>query len=210
MSEIKNNDSQELNRSDGDGFKQIKPEQGTTLDKAKTFIDGLFSGQKDDTVHNLESEKVYKDDHGEVYRVGDHLQPNKSFEVNGYSYRTDKVGRVVSAEGQLRLRNPEHKRNMDTIDKVGKGDQKPGDQRGHSIGYQFEGSGGIENLSAMSKELNQGDYKAMEDKLANAIKDGHEVYLKVEPVFKGDSFRPTKYRVAYTIDGEKTSVTFRN
>lgn len=210
MSEIKTTDFSELNTNKMDGFHQIKPEQGTTLDKAKSFVDGLFSHKSDSPDALSSDEKIFKDDNGKVYRIGDRLEPNKTFDVNGYTYKTDRQGRVISTEGQLRLRKPEYVRKMDSMETVGKGDQKENDERGHSIGHQFEGSGGMENLTAMSKELNHGDYSKMENKLADAIKAGDTVHLKVNPVYSRDSYRPTKYRVSYSIDGHKTAVTFRN
>ena len=210
MNEIKTTDFNELKSNKIDGFRQIKPEKDTTLDKAKNFVDGLFSHKSDSPDTFANDEKIYKDDNGKVYRIGDRLEPNKTFDVNGYTYKTDRQGRVISTEGQLRLRKPEYERKMDTMGTVGKGDQKENDERGHSIGHQFEGSGGMENLTAMSKELNHGDYSRMETKLSDAIKAGQTVYLKVNPVYSGDSYRPTKYRVSYSIDGHKTVVTFRN
>ena len=209
MSEIKTMGIDELSQDRLDGFRQIKPEQGTTLDKAKGFLEGLF--EKSDTLdESPQGQKEYTDDHGGIYRIGNELKPNKTFEINGYTYKTDSRGRPSSVEGQLKLRSPEYTRKMDSMEAVGKGDQRENDERGHLIGHQFEGSGGIENLTAMSQELNHGDYLKIETKLADAIKAGATVYLKVNTVYSGDSHRPTKYRISYTIDGQKSTVTFRN
>lgn len=158
---------------------------------------------------NETGERIYRDDNGNVYRVGDNLEPNKSYEVNGYKYQTDDLGRTISAEGKLRL-VPKHERRMDDMDAIGKGHQLEGDHRGHTIAHQFGGSGGIENVTPMNGELNTGAYKAMENRLADAVKDGADVKLKVEPKYEGDIFRPTEYKATYTIDNEKEVVIFRN
>ena len=197
---------QEAKVSETAGFREIKPESDIKSSDAKQFWDGQF----DNSNTNEAGQKEYYDDNGEKYRTGNQLEPNKKFEVNGYTFETDDKGRTISAEGQLRMRSPEFKRDMDSMDAVGKGDQKNGDQRGHLIGHQFEGSGGIENLVPMEGKLNQGDYVKLETTLADAVKDGADVKLKVEPVYEGDSNRPSEFRVSYSIDGDKNVVTFRN
>ena len=59
-------------------------------------------------------------------------------------------------------------------------------------------------------KLNKGDYAKLEDTLAEAVKDGADVRLKVEPVYEGDAVRPTEFRVSYSIDGEKDVIVFKN
>ncbi len=204
-------ESQEIKDSNTENFKKIKPEEGTTLKDAKAFLKNEYAKGGDITGNSEKpAEKIYYDDNGEKYREGDNLEPNKIFEVNGYKYETDDKGRTISVEGKLKIRDSEYKRNMDSMDAVGKGDQKESDDRGHLIGYQFEGSGGIENLVPMNLKLNRGDYESMENKLAKAVEAGSDVRLKVEPVYDSDSHRPTELRASYSIDGEKTVVVFKN
>lgn len=203
MSEIKAKDIPEVKPPEVAGFREIKSEAMTGAE-ARNYWDNRFNSEKTEDI------KVFYDDNGEKYRVGDQLEPNTKFEVNGYQYETDEQGRPISAEGTLRIRDPEFKRDMDPMSAVGKGDQQEGDQRGHLIGHQFEGSGGIENLVAMDGKLNQGDYVKLENTLAEAVKDGADVRLKVEPRYEGDSNRPSEFRVTYSIDGEKDVVVFKN
>lgn len=199
-----------------ENYKKIKPKEGTTVKSADDFWKQEFSKEAEASKNNegnIETneagERVYHDDNGEVYRVGDNLESNKTFELNGYKYKTDDKGRTISAEGKLKI-VPKHERKMDSMDAVGKGDQKETDHRGHSIGHQFNGTDGIENVTAMDGNLNTGAYKAMETRLADAVKDGADVKLKVEPKYEGDSNRPTEYKATYTIDGEKEVIVFRN
>ena len=99
---------------------------------------------------------------------------------------------------------------MDSKEAVYKGEQEAGYERGHLIGYQFGGSGGIENLSIMAGEVNHGDFYKLENKLAAAVKDGADVKMKVEPIYEGNSNKPTEYRATYSINGEKDVVVFSN
>lgn len=155
--------------------------------------------------------KYYTDDNGKVYRINDSLRPNATFEVNGYIYKTDEQGRVVSAEGKLKMRSPDYERKMEDVRKMEDQDYRDGDDRGHLIGHQFGGSDRLENLVPMDSELNQhGDFAKIEKMLADAVKDGAEVYVKIEPVYEGDSNRPVGFKITYTIDGETDSVYLKN
>lgn len=151
------------------------------------------------------------DDLGQVYRVGDDLVPNMSYEINGYKYVTDAMGRVESAEGFLQLKTHEGRLAIkDTIQSVGKGFEKSSDQRGHLIADRFNGSNGLENIVAMGGEVNQKAYKVIEQRCADAVRDGAEVFLKNEPLYEGGSFRPSSFVITDIIDGEETITFLRN
>lgn len=155
--------------------------------------------------------KYYTDDNGKVYRIGDKLRPNATFEVNGYTYKTDDQGRVISAEGKLKMRSPDYERKMEDVRNMEDQDYRENDDRGHLIGHQFGGSDRLENLVPMDSELNQhGDFAKLEKTLADAVKDGADVYVKIEPVYEGDSTRPVGFKITYTIDGETDTVYFKN
>ena len=68
--------------------------------------------------------KEYRDDNGKLFRKGNELIPNNKYVENGYSYRTDSEGRVKSAEGQLQLSKEPRKQISDSMETIGKGDQK--------------------------------------------------------------------------------------
>lgn len=154
--------------------------------------------------------KEYRDDNGKVYRIGNELLPNNKYVENGYSYRTDSEGHIKSAEGQLHLSKEPRKQISDSMETIGKGDQKERDQKGHLIGDRFGGGNGLENIVAMDGKVNQSDYKRVENTCARALESGHEVYLKVVPKYDKSSNRPTSFRITYTIDGEKTVTTIKN
>lgn len=153
----------------------------------------------------------YFDDNGNMYRVGDDLLPNAKYEINGYKYETDDKRRIISAEGKLHLKEREGRKNIrDSIEAIGKGDQKEGDDRGHLIGDQFDGSNGLENMIPQDAKVNECDFKYFENELAKEVKDGKEVYVKIEPVYEGDSRRPVAIMVTYTIDGKENVRIFPN
>lgn len=207
MGEIKTSDLQEINTPEQKGFREIHSQEGMTPQEANKIWDNEVIGLKNQDT----SSDVYTDDNGKEYRIGDNLIPDNKYKFNGYSYETDSKGRISSAEGKLQLRSPEYGRNhKDTIDVIGKGDEKENDERGHLLGHQFGGGDNLENMVPMAKELNHGDYLKMESELADAVGTCADVRLKVEPVYDGNSHRPTEIRVTYSIDGDRSVKVFRN
>lgn len=133
---------------------------------------------------------------------------NNVFEINGYKYTTDNLGRTVSAEGKLRL-EPDTGRNKLQQKEAGGKDRLKTDDGGHLFARRFGGIG-EKNLVAQDGVLNKGPYNRLEDKWANAIKNGDQVYAKIEPKYSGNSMRPDSFRVNYSINGEKFKTTFSN
>lgn len=196
-----------------ENFRNIKPEKEMTVRELNDSVMSEFNKTLEGTKTEGQKStgfKEYFDDNGTKYREKDNLLPNTEFEVNGYKYKTDDKGRTVSAEGRLRMRNPDYTRNMENVRKIDGQEYRPSDDRGHIIGHQFGGSDRLENLVPMDAKLNQGDFAKLEKTLANAVKDGADVRLKNELAYEGDSTRPDKFRVSYSIDGDKDVVVFRN
>lgn len=210
FSEISKGDAQEVKHTEAQNFRDIKPESGMTVSEANKYWDGVFDNGISTGAEIGEASNRYFDDNGNEYREGDELKPNAEFERNGYHYETDEKGRIVSAEGKLKMRDPDYKRDMEDVRKINSQEYKDTDDRGHLIGHRFGGSDKLENLVPMDAKLNKGDFAKLENTLADAVKDGADVRMKVEPVYEGDSTRPTEFRVSYTIDGEKDAVVFKN
>ena len=153
----------------------------------------------------------YYDDNGKLFRIDKDLEPNTEYEVNGYKYKTDEQGRIVSAEGKLHMKERERRLPIkDTLEDIGKGDQKEGDDRGHLIGDQFNGSNRLENMIPQDPDVNRNDFKNFENDLAKEVRAGKEVDLKVKPVYEGDTRRPSAIVVTYSIDGKKSVRVFPN
>lgn len=210
FSEISKGDAQEVKHTEAQNFRDIKPESGMTVSEANKYWDGVFDNGISTGAEIGEASNRYFDDNGNEYREGDELKPNAEFERNGYHYETDEKGRIVSAEGKLKMRDPDYKRDMEDVRKINSQEYKDTDDRGHLIGHRFGGSDKLENLVPMDAKLNKGDFAKLENTLADAVKDGADLRMKVEPVYEGDSTRPTEFRVSYTIDGEKDAVVFKN
>ena len=205
--EIKSKENSEIKMPESNGYREIQTENGMVYPEAKEFWNKEFSNNDSES----QMDRVYYDDNGEKYREGNSLEPNITFEKNGYTYQTDEVGRVVSAEGKLQVKDHNGRNEMpDTRDVVAHGKMLDSDDRGHLIADRFNGSGELENLVPMEGKLNKGDYAKLEGTLADAVKDGADVRMKVEPVYSGDSNRPDEFRVSYTIDGDKEVVIFKN
>lgn len=160
----------------------------------------------------IDGERHYYDSQGNLYRIGNQLLPDTTYEINGYKYKTDEFGRIVSAVGKLHLKdeNRKHLTIRDSIEDIGKGDQKDSDDRGHLIGDQFDGSNGLENLVPQDANINRVDFKKFENELAKEVKSGSDVYVKVEPIYDGDSNRPTNIVVSYSINRKEDVRIFPN
>lgn len=220
MGEISENvDVNEKQNPEVENYKEIRPEGDGNVDEAKNFIDNLFSEEIETENENIENpwqenvdgKTYYYDDNGKLYRIENDLAPNSEYEINGYKYTTDEQGRIVSAEGALHMKDREGRLPIkDSIEDIGKGDQKEGDDRGHLIGDQFDGSNGLENMIPQDANINRNDFKNFENELAKEVKDGKDVKVKIEPVYDGDSRRPDAIVVTYSIDGEESVRVFPN
>ena len=218
------NDVSEVKSPESEDYREIKPESGMTSGESRFFWDNVFQDEREDggAAETLETgqnprtevrdgETYYYDDNGKLYRVGKELAPNCEYELNGYKYKTDEKGRIVSAEGSLHLKNREGRLPIrDSIEDIGKGDQQDGDDRGHLIGDQFDGSNGLENMIPQDADINRNDFRYLENELADAIREGKEVIVKIEPIYEGDSRRPVAIVVTYTIDGKESVRIFPN
>lgn len=220
MGEVsENKDVNEIQQPETENYKEIKPESECNLEESKNYLDDLFSGEiEDDTEtpenprkENVDGKTYYYDDNGILYRVENDLDSNTEYEINGYKYKTDDRGCIISAEGTLHMKDREGRLTIkDSIEDIGKGYQKEGDDRGHLIGDQFDGSNGLENMISQDANINRNDFKKFENELAKEVKDEKEVTVKIEPIYEGDSRRPVTIVVTYTIDGEESVRVFPN
>lgn len=158
----------------------------------------------------MRAETEYRDENGTLYRIGKELLPNVKYHLDGFDYRTDSKGRIVHSGGQLELSGKERQPMKVKIHDVGRGDEKANDQVGHLMGDRVGGRADIGNTVAMDAKVNQSSYKRIENICAKATKEGHRVELYNEPKYRGNSNRPSEFRVTYVVDGEKTVVTIKN
>jgi len=151
------------------------------------------------------------DDNGYIYKVdGYELLPNREYTVNGVTYKTDDLGRIISCDGSPKS-TPEGERDNKAQTIAGGEDRQEGDQGGHIIARVLGGAKGIENMLAMRGPINQGPYShMMEKELIEATKEGKDVQVHVDVKYDGDSQRPSKIIVTYTIDGKETVMEYDN
>jgi hypothetical protein len=190
--------------SAGVDFKDMKNGRIDAFDPKKP-LDVRSVPLESNMEYTFDGNKNYTDDNGEIYCVDNELIPNNSYELNGYKYDTDDCGRIVSAEGNLQIKDHEgrEKINVSKTD-IGKGDERDTDDKGHIIGDQFNGAGGLGNLVMQDCTVNRsGDYWKLENQLAKEVKDGKEVFINIDLDYPGKSFRPDGFMVTYFIDGEE-------
>lgn len=138
------------------------------------------------------------------------LIKNFIYEVDGFIYHTDDMGRVVKTVADLddivrvRLGNQQI-RAIDVKDGV-----RGTDQGGHIIASRFFGPGEQINMYPMVDKLNLGAWKQMETSWADAMVEKKDVIVNIEAVFNGTSKRPEAFEVSYWIDGIKSIRTFIN
>ena len=186
----------------------FNPLQKLALEQLVNFGSMLISKVQNRSTNS----NVKKDDNGKDYRKGDELKENNSYVSNGYTYTTDKQGRIISASGKLNI-NEEGQANRkmsDSIAIIGKGYQKSTDDRGHLIGHQFNGSDSLENLVPQDSKINQGNFKRLEDHLAKLVKKGYDVTANVVPVYSQRSHRPDAIFYFYTVNDNAFTVLFPN
>lgn len=151
------------------------------------------------------------DNSGNLYRVGDELIPNNTYEINGISYETDSAGRITSWDGEPGY-NPDAERDGEAQTDAGGKDRKLGDDGGHLVARILNGSSGTENIVAMRDTINRGDYKKSENEIAEAKKPPAEKEVRDsgKVLYDGDSKRPSKIERTYTIDGVTKELTVDN
>lgn len=121
------------------------------------------------------------------------LVKNIKYEVDGFIYETDELGRVSITTADLddiarvRLKNQQI-RAVDIKDGV-----RGEDQGGHIIASRFFGPGEQINLYSMSANLNQGAWEQMESSWADEMVAGKDVKIQVDAVFNGASKRPDAF-----------------
>ncbi|KNC21321.1 hypothetical protein FF38_03676 [Lucilia cuprina] len=131
-------------------------------------------------------------------------EPNTTYKVDGNKiFQTDSLGRTSLAEGSLSLNKND--RNTYQQCKAGKCGVS-GDEGGHLFASILNGPGEKINMVPMDGTLNKSGWKKMENTWASALKENKSVYVKIEPVYKGNSARPESFNVTYTIDGGRPIV----
>lgn len=138
------------------------------------------------------------------------LKTNKTYDVDGYLYRTDDLGRVKSVQAKLELKNKGRNTYQQGKSVKLKDGVKGEDDGGHLIAQIFNGPGEQINYVPQKSTLNRGDWKAMENSWARALKEKKEVNVKINNIFDGNSKRPKAQEVKFSIGSEVFTEIFKN
>lgn len=145
----------------------------------------------------------------EALRFGE-LAPNARYTRNGYEYATDEAGRVSQVSGTLKLETAPRTRHQTEVGHQG----LPGDEGGHLIGSQFGGTPEGVNLVPQSGWLNRGKgspWAQMERGWARNLEAGRSVKVDIQVHYPpGETVRPSRFRVAWEVDGKTYKRIFRN
>ncbi|MGL4383364.1 MAG: DNA/RNA non-specific endonuclease, partial [Bacilli bacterium] len=117
-----------------------------------------------------------------------------------YVFFTDKCGRIGFVDVDLVL--GKGVRNLYAQRTVGGEFRLLGDDGGHLVGSQFNGSGQIDNLVPQSSIINRagGDWYKLEREWASALRDNKIVKFKIKLNYSQGSLRPDSFVVEYFID----------
>jgi len=136
-------------------------------------------------------------------------EPNTVYKVDGNkTYHTDELSRTTSVSATLDL--SKNDRNGYQQCKAGKCGNT-GDEGGYLIASIFNGPEEKLNLVFIGGNLNKGAWKSMENSWANALKDGKNVEVNIQPIYFGNNIRPDRVIVKYSIDGGRpVNIDFKN
>lgn len=123
----------------------------------------------------------------------------------GYKYITDSLGRIVSVEADELILD-RASRNLYSQRTIGGADRLAEDDGGHLIASMFKGSGDIDNLVAVNRDINRsgGVWFDMEQEWKRALSEvpPKKVSVNIEPVYGSSSVRPDSFNIRYKIEGE--------
>lgn len=137
----------------------------------------------------------------------EYLKPNITYNINGTQYSTDYLSRIykVTRKDSLILSNA-GRNNYAQKKIVELYGIKGNDHGGHIIGRQFGGSPNIDNLIPISRELNIGKMKEMENEWRNIIEDGDEVKdITIKIYYIYTNMRPNIINISYVVEREYTN-----
>ena len=158
-----------------------------------------MAGVKETAVTKASPEVKYGDHYIKGKNGRKELKPDINYKtLTGHEYTTDSFGRIKEVNAKLTKNIAERNRYDQLI--VGREDRLTTDEGGHLIASIFEGSGDLDNLVPMNSSLNKGDWKAMENTWSRALGSGKKVTVKINPIYKDTSLRPSSFKVEYRID----------
>ena len=128
---------------------------------------------------------------------------------NGFQFKTDQLRRTTLAAGELKLdTNAGRLRRLQST--AGGSDRRSGDDGGHYIAPRFNGPREWFNHFAQDRNFNRGRYREMEREWGKQIAAGRRVLVDIRSRYDGNSQRPSKIIVYWTINGRRKRQAFHN
>ncbi|WP_155964657.1 DNA/RNA non-specific endonuclease [Streptococcus ruminantium] len=195
-----------------DGFMPTPPpgKLSGLADNIQAFAKNL-DGSVDEVMESGAKTKVPYGEHIVKGKYGKkQLLPDIQYvSEQGYKYTTDSLGRIVSVEADELILD-RASRNLYSQRTIGGADRLADDDGGHLIASMFKGSGDIDNLVAMHKDINRsgGVWFDMEQEWKKALSEvpPKKVSVNIEPIYANGGLRPTEFKVRYYIEGNDPMV----
>jgi len=201
-----------LGEDTSDGQAKIQEREQTIQALEQRYRDLLNRLGKIGSIGGLQSFSTNEISKLEPLRVGK-LEPNTTYEKNGYIYQTDSRANTKHVSGPLHLEKGN--RNLTIQNEVRQRGTK-GDVGGHIIGAQFEGPSDAFNLFPQNSEFNTGKWSGsgwanMERQWVKELKAGKKVNVSVDLRYGENQNRPTELYVRSDIsDGKSYEWVFSN
>ncbi len=171
---------------------------------AETYLAQSATGLPANTRLRLGTGTGYKvcrtDANGVIYRIDDALVPNTEYQLNGYSYVTDALGRIERAEfPDLKLTEQPRLVIDDLSGIIGRGEWRATDHRGHLIADRFGGDNTMANIVPQASTTNLGPVAEIERNFYWALREGKHVSGSISVSYSGSSSRPVGFTYTYDI-----------
>ena len=143
-------------------------------------------------------------------QLNEPLEPNSIYNVDGYLYETDNLGRVKNVKGKLKLKDRGRNQYQQAKSVKIKDGVVGEDDGGHLIAQIFNGPGEQINYLPMDRASNQyGEWRQLEREWQEFLEANsrNSVEVNITPIFDADSSRPISFRVNYKLNGRNK---FRN
>lgn len=164
--------------------------------QSRVKIDGTYYRTDDNgKIH------MYRDNADKLYK----LNPNDTYTSKGCEYQTDDKARISTVHNHISVTDAERGSLNAKVE-----DMRVDDHRGHVVAARNGGSDRIDNVVPMAKELNNGEYKTLENFLNDEAAAGKDVDVTYHLLYNkdNDSKRPDKFVVEYTItDKDGTQIS---
>lgn len=133
----------------------------------------------------------------------------ESHERNGFQFKVDGLRRPTLATGELKL-DTDAGRSRRLQRATGGSDRRSSDDGGHFIAPRFNGPREWFNHFAQDRNFNRGGYREMEREWGKQVAAGRRVFVDIRPRYDGNSQRPSKIIVYWTVNGRRKRQSFHN